>query len=244
MVSSGRGLASRGLDLPPDCFGVLLNNLNLVFNDYVAQANPSLEDVLLLSPEYCFHLLNLNAQQGPLPLKRASEFYQNLLLRDARWAMQWLRMEYSELLYIELMETVWRTKSGLASSAFCYHFLRTQSKPQAERLKDISSRLAVLQRNPHYALLAGVHYPVLAEALIPTAYGRPRLLYHWLKLVPLPEKAMTAAQEKLTTDAAWTVQYIEDCKPLNFKELYETAFRHCHNSWLASWLEQLHPLEN
>lgn len=232
-------------EIPISCTTILWEHIYLLY--YAYMQNPAdqtdLEKILAGYPEYVFHFLETNqrrrkAGQDLLPLRQTEEYYARQLLNGSPyWAVRWLKLNYSEQYYNQILYLVYTLRTTDAACAHFYHWLKTRHLSGEERVAEMVKILPVIATSPWYSFLTALEYPSIDTAqMVEGILPYPMWIYNWLRWVHRgPCEAMV---EKLLTNAPWAVQYLADVDPPDAGEILERVKQKNRNPWWNEWLER------
>ena len=228
---------SDHVEVPVDCIKVLNKHMYVVMQSYKQDKNPQLEDMLLLSSEYSYHMLHLfNKNTDYTPCHSVDE-YKVALLIDPDWALRWCHEQKDARFYPEVLQYIYKTQEANSRSAFAYHRLKAMSLDRLGQLADIKKRLPLLLRDPKVCLWLLDLYPELdKKVLFRSALGNPDYLLVWAQLYRAEFDALI--RRELLRYPAWMADYINMFNPPDARDLWLNAREKCSNDWLLPWVEQ------
>jgi hypothetical protein len=87
------------VEIPVDCMKVLSHHMYFVYQAYLRDRNPQLDDLLQLDSEYAYHLLRLFLGNSDYKPYNPIEKYKEALLTDPDWALRWCLEQNDSLFY-------------------------------------------------------------------------------------------------------------------------------------------------
>ena len=96
---------------------VLSHHMYIVYQAYLRDRNPQLDDLLQLDSEYAYHLLHLFLENSDYKPYNPIEKYKEALLTDPDWALRWCLEQNDSLFYPKVMKHLVGTKDYNARSA-------------------------------------------------------------------------------------------------------------------------------
>ena len=216
---------------------VLYRHMYVVLTAYQQQGNPQLEEVLQLSPEYSFHLLNWLRAHPERRTANPIEAFRNALLPDPFWAIQWHRLQPDPSYHSRILDFLHRSRELNARSAWTWHRMQAPRMTRAAALADLNRSMSLLLTDPQLCFNALDFYPELdRKVLFRSAFRHPDWMLAWA--CRFPGEFDHLAQRELLRQPAWLVEYVARCKPAKARELLRAAQERCSNDWLAPWLER------
>jgi len=216
---------------------VLVKHMYVVFEAYQRDFDPELEDIMQLSPEYTYRLLQLFRSNRSLRPSHPVEVYKKALLLDPEWALRWCQECHDTPYFSEIMQHVAQTKDSNARSAIVSHRLTTSGLERHRQLEDIRRKLPLLMRDPQVCFWIMQHYPELdRKVLFRSAIGNPPYLLLWAQ--QFPREFDPLIRRELMLHPAWLADYITLFNPPDAREMWFYARERCSNDWLLSWLNQ------
>ena len=225
------------VEVPLDCIKVLSRHMYVVYQSYLRDRNPQLDDLLQFSSEYTYHLLHLFRENADYKPYHPIEAYKRALLTDPDWALRWCHEQNDSLFYPEVMQNIAQTKDFNARSAIVYHRLLAAKMGREEALADIRQRLALLSRDPYACLWLADFYPELErKILFRSAFGNPSYLLVWAD--KYGHEFDASIRRELLLYPAWMADYINLFNPPDARELWVQARARCSNELLSPWVER------
>jgi hypothetical protein len=223
-------------ELPLESLPVLCRHMHMVMKAYEREANPQLEELLMLSPEYTYHFLTSMRRQPGRRCAHPIGSYKRALLPDPHWAMQWYRVQSDNAYYREILEFIRKTKDASARSAWAWHRMNVKQMSRSAAVADISRLLPLILLDPQLSFWVMDNYPeVDRRTLFRSAIRYPAFLLAWAKR--FPGEFDTIIQRELVRHPAWLVQYIHEFKPADARSLWKQSRQRCCNDWLLPWLD-------
>jgi hypothetical protein len=225
------------VEVPVDSLKVLTQHMNVVLQSYQKDLNPQLEDMLLLSSEYTYHLLSFFRENPAVRPSYPIENYKRSMLLDPEWALRWCCEQNDAVFYNEVMQHLHKTKDFNQRSAIVFHRLKVLQMDRPTALADIHSRLPMLLRDPQVCLWILDNYPEIdRKILFRSAFGNPAYLLLWGERFPGEFDALI--KRELLRYPAWLADYIVRFRPGDARDLWIRARERCSNQWLLPWVEQ------
>ena len=227
------------IEVPPESFNILLKHPYIVFQSYKRDANPQLEGLLRLCPEYTYHLLNLfKSSNYYSPCSTETELKESMM-RDPNWALRWCfeNKDNSEY-YSNIIQYVHRNKDIDAYCSLAHHRLQMEKMPRGEAIADLTRRLPLLIADPQIVLWIAENYPEIEkkQLFMRGISGKPSYMLYWAQKFPGTYDQII--QREFLRFPAWLPDYFRICKPENARELYLKALERCNNDLLAPWVDQ------
>lgn len=224
------------VELGADSLPVLYRHMFVVLQAYQRQNNPQLEELIQLSPEYSFHLLDWAHTQPERRLACPAEKFKEAMLLDPHWAIRWHRMRPDPVYHTRILEFVHRSREVNPCSAWIWHRIQSPTGARSAALEDLTRLLPLLLTAPHLCFGIPDVYPELdRKVLFRSAIRHPEFLLAWA--CRFPGEFDPIVQRELLRYPAWLVEYVHQCKPANGRELLAEARERCGNDWLLPWVE-------
>ena len=224
------------VEIPVVCVKVLMQHMYVVYLSFLKDRNPQMDEMLLTSSRYSYHLLHLFRDEPEYKPYHPVDAYKRALLLDPDWALRWCIEEKDSVFYPEVIQHVAKTKDFNARSAITFHRLRAIELGRKEALADIHQRLALLMRDPYVCLWLADFYPELErKVLFRSALGNPPYLLIW---ADKSREFDGQIRRDLLRFPAWLADYIHVFNPPDARSLWLQARERCTNEWLMPWVEQ------
>jgi hypothetical protein len=255
LLRATRTMPAALFRLPDDCeipiplFSILHEHIYYVYRTHQKTPDPHLAAMLVGYPEYVYYLM----QNEGLPdgtLDEAQQTTVRSLLPNPPWTIKWLEQYYRqgklsgfpEVLFKELLNSLYNLHDHDGTNAHCYHWLKTRTDTYEAKTAEMAQLLAAIGTNPFIAIITAREFPKLdVEPLLVEVQESPMWSYHWLRYV---ERGRTTKMiQNLINWIPWGVQYIHDQKPAEAKELLaQMKFKQSdtsnqRNPWWTKWLE-------
>ena len=225
-----------GVELDTNTLHVLYRHMYVVLKAYQQQGNPQLEEILQLSPEYSFHLLNWLRAHPDRKTSNPIEAFKKAMLPDPFWAIQWQRLQPESAYYARILDFVHRSREVNARSAWTWHQMQASRMKRAVALIDLNRSMPLLLSDPQLCLTVLDFYPELdRKVLFRSAFRHPDWMLAWV--CRFPSEFDQLVQRELLRQPAWLVEYTVRCKPTNARNLLMKARDRCCNDWLVPWLD-------
>ena len=224
------------VELGHDSLPVLYRHMYVVLQAYQKENNPQLEELIQLSPEYSFHLLNWIRTHPPRATSCATEKFKEAMLLDPYWAIRWQRLQPDPVYHTRILEFVHRLREINPRSAWIWHRFHVPQMARSAALEDVTRLMPLLLTDPHLCLNILDFYPEFdRKILFRSAIRHPEYLLAWA--CRFPGEFDSIVQRELLRYPAWLVEYIQRCNPPNERELLTEGCERCNNDWLLPWLE-------
>ncbi|ODU25368.1 MAG: hypothetical protein ABS95_00155 [Verrucomicrobia bacterium SCN 57-15] len=224
------------VELGQDSLPVLYRHMYVVFQAYQIQNNPQLEELIQLSPEYSFHLLNWVRAKPKRRTLRPLENFKNAMLLDPHWAIHWQRLQADPVYQTRILEFVHQSREVNPRSAWMWHRIQAPRLAHSAALEDLSRLMPLLLTDPSLCFSIPDFYPECDRKLLfRSAFRHPEYLLAWA--CRFPGEFDSIVQRELLRSPAWLVEYVHQRKPANAPELLTEARERCGNQWLRPWLE-------
>lgn len=229
------------VEITEDLFFLLRQHMHIVLQDLQKSHNPVLEDMISLSSEYTYHFLVWATAPGSsYTVQKPIEIHLRNILREPYWGFQWYHNHPSKSFYMVLLSALMETRDTKPMSAWVWHRMQFGKKPHVEGLAAVQAILPLLQGDPLVCLAVAEAYPEVDRSkLFASAMPANSRRFHYLLLWSrrFPNLMDRRIQIELLQSPAWLVQYLEERKPENMKDLFMTARNRCRNSFLLPWLD-------
>lgn len=224
------------VELGADSLPVLYRHMHVVLQAYQRQNNPQLEEIIQLSPEYSFHLLNWVRAHPQRRAARPMESFKNAMLLDPHWAIRWQRLQPDSVYHTRILEFVHRSWEINPRSAWIWHRIQASRTEHSAALADLPRLMPLLRTDPGLCFSILDFYPEFdRKVLFRSAFRHPEYLLAWA--CRFPGEFDSIVQRELLRSPAWLVEYVHQRKPANARELLAAARERCGNEWLQPWLE-------
>jgi hypothetical protein len=224
------------VELGHDALPVLYRHLYVVLQAYQKQNNPQLEELIQLSPEYSFHLLNWVRSHSERKTSCPMEAFKEAMLLDPYWAIRWQHLQPDAGYHTRILEFVYRSREVNPRSAWSWHQMQVPRMTRAAALADVNRLVPLLLTDPQLCFSILDCYPEFdRKVLFRSAFRHPEYLLAWA--CRFPGDFDPIVQRELLRRPAWLVEYINRCKPANARALQAEARDRCGNAWLLPWLD-------
>lgn len=225
------------VEIPVDCMKVLSHHMYIVYQAYLRDRNPQLDDLLQLDSEYAYHLLHLFLENSDYKPYNPIEKYKEALLTDPDWALRWCLEQNDSLFYPKVMKHLVGTKGYNARSAIVHHRLIASKLDRQGALADIQQRLPLLLTDPCVCLWLLEFYPELERRkLFASALKDPPYLLVWAE--KHGREFEESIRRALLLHPAWLADYLNLTNPPDARDLWLHARSRCTNDLLLPWVEQ------
>lgn len=224
------------VELGHDSLPVLYRHMYVVLQAYQTQNNPQLEELIQLSPEYSFHLLNWIHAHPERRISCPTEKFKQAMLLDSYWAIRWQRLQPDPVYHTRILEFVHRSREVIPRSAWIWHRIQAPRTVPSAALEDLKRLAPLFLTDPHLCFSILDFYPEFdRKILFRSAFRHPEYLLAWA--CRFPGEFDQIVQRELLRYPAWLAEYVHQCKPANARELLVEARERCSNEWLLPWLE-------
>lgn len=154
------------------------------------------------------------------------------------WALQCLK-GYGPAEYQSLLRYITEYKETNPWCAHCYYWMSTRAATREEKKAEVVKILKVLTLDPYVALMIATEHQDLKNEepavglLTYSVQDSPLWSYNWARWIGAPNARML---KTLMDCVPWAIQYIDDCKPKDSKQLLEQLLKKHHNEYWSEWL--------